>query len=165
MRVKPETVLPPPSADCLAYLERAYRVRFPPSFRWLLTFANGATPIDNVFDADGRERLVERFLCVLDSPRDHEDAGVYDIAVVETQVSDRMYDDEDLEGASMLPFAVLFGGDLVCLDYRRTRTDPPVVVWDHEQSDEGKPVVVRVADDVAAFVDLLREAHDGDRGW
>ncbi|USL40182.1 SMI1/KNR4 family protein [Priestia megaterium] len=50
---------------------------------------------------------------------------------------------------------VLFAGDLVCLDYRDSRDNPRVCVWDHENSAELEPITYHVADTFKEFLGML----------
>ncbi|HVV99538.1 MAG TPA: SMI1/KNR4 family protein, partial [Planctomycetaceae bacterium] len=97
---------------------------------------------------------IERMLCLLPEPADDPN-GWYDITVILTQVGTRLTDNEDLIGADVIPIAALFAGDLVCLDLRYSFSCP-VVVWDHEQSDDFQPVFETVADSFTEFASLLR---------
>ena len=40
-----------------------------------------------------------------------------------SQLDERIIEDEDLIGVEILPIAVLFAGDFVCLDYRSNRNE------------------------------------------
>ena len=64
------------------------------------------------------ELLIERFLCLLEDPEDDDENGWYDIEVVLSDIDTRLTDDEDLTGINIIPFAVLFAGDFLCLDFR-----------------------------------------------
>lgn len=157
MEFDPTTVLPPPSEARISWFERSYRVRLPASLRHLFATGNGGVPRRRTFDQSGRERLIERFLPLLDDPRSVGELGVYDVTVVLTQVGDRLIEDDDLIGSDVVPIAALFAGDLVCLSYRNPDlAEPTVVVWDHEQSDEGRPHLHQVAATLAEFLSLLR---------
>ncbi len=59
----------------------------------------------------------------------------------------------ELVGYEIIPFAVLFAGDLLCLDYRESET-PSVCVWFHEESEEWNPVTEKVADSFSEFMDM-----------
>lgn len=156
MEFAPGTALPPPSPERVAWFESTYGVALPPDFLDTLLRANGAVPLTNLFSQGGRERLVERLLCLLDHPKQHPELGWYDITVVMTQVGERLVSDEDLVGMNVIPFAALFAGDLVCLDYREGARQPVVAVWDHELSEEFQPRLERVADSFAEFSRMLR---------
>lgn len=151
------SALPPPSARKLKSAEEFFEVKFPPSFRRFLEKWNGAVPGRPVFtDGDGRERLIERFLPLLERPSESGDVGWYEITVVHTQIEDRLARDPDAYGSELVPIAALFAGDYVCLDF--ADGGAAVVVWDHEESDEYDPVVVPVAKDFESFLALLRPA-------
>ena len=153
---EPAPAAAPPSAEHIAWFEQAYRVSLPRSFRELLTTCNGGVPTTPVFDTGDHERLIERFLCLVDDPNE-EPLGDYDITIVITDINDRLGDADEI-GTSLVPFAALFAGDFACLDYRGGRDEPAVGVWDHERSLEFQPFVVPVADSLEAFADLCRSA-------
>ncbi|EKY5046501.1 SMI1/KNR4 family protein, partial [Listeria monocytogenes] len=100
------------------------------------------------------EYAIDRFLCFLKTPRDNE-LGMYDIDVTLTQLEDRLTDNEDLIGVDILPIAVLFAGDFVCLDFRKDRNNPNVVVWNHEESAELEPVTYFVTNTFSDFVSMV----------
>ena len=149
------SVLPSPSADRIDWFERTFDVTLPRAFRKLLATGNGDRPIRAEFTVGTRQRSVERFLCLVDTPRTHL-SGWADITVVMSQIDDRL-GPEDEAGSSLIPIAALFGGDFVCLDYSRSRTEPQVVVWDHERSLEFDPFTDVVARSYDEFERLLHE--------
>ena len=67
------------------------------------------------------ELLIERFLCLLEDSEDDDENGWYDIEVVLSDIDTRLTDDEDLTGINVIPFAVLFAGDFLCLDFREKK--------------------------------------------
>ncbi|WP_260506015.1 SMI1/KNR4 family protein [Priestia aryabhattai] len=71
--------------------------------------------------------MIDRFLCILNITGERDDE-YYDIGVVRTQLDERIVFDENLVGTELLPIAVLFAGDFVCLDYRGSRDNPSVCV-------------------------------------
>lgn len=95
-----------------------------------------------------------RFLCILEVPENTE-AGAFDIDVTWTQLEDRLTDDGDLLGVTLLPIAMLFAGEFVCLDYRGSRDNPSVCVWDHENFAELEPTTYPVADTFKEFLAML----------
>lgn len=155
IQMEPDSYLSPPSPQRIEWFESAYRVKLPAELRELLASGNGGVPVQRTFESSGRERLIERFLPLLDSPKDDSRHGIYDISVVMTQVDERLIDDEDLVGMNVIPIAALFGGDLLCLDYRKGR-GPSVAVWSHEESDEFEPVLYPVAESYSEFEGQLR---------
>jgi len=143
----PDTCAGPVSYGKIDHTERSYEFHFDPLYIRLLERCNGGVPSKRYFPVPGNIKVIERFLCVIANVRDDARHGRSDMGVVTTQVEGRMSD-------TMVPFAFLFAGDLLCFDAEQS--DPPrVVVWDHERSGEGSPVTLPVADDFAAFLALL----------
>lgn len=158
MEFKPKTSLPPPSDKTIAETEEYHQITLPPDYIQVLKHHNGAKLLTSVFGQGRRERLIDRMLCLLDDARNEEVLGCYDIEVVLTQVGARMVDDENLVGSNVIPIAALGAGDLVCLDFRKSRTSPTVCVWDHEQSDDFRPHLEKIADSFSEFTRLLRRS-------
>jgi len=154
MRMVPDTVLAPPSDVRIAFVESTYDVKLPEGYRSVLAEGNGGVPIESRLRCLGSERLISRFLCVLDSPKDEPAEGWADVVVVLSQIDDRLGPADEV-GASLIPIAALEGGDFVCLDYRESRVDPSVVVWDHERSDVYAPFTHPVAPSFAEFESSL----------
>ncbi len=148
-------VLPLPSDELVDVIEKRLRVFFPEPYRQFIKKYNGAVPVTNVFCHNQHEYLIERFLCILKDTELDESNGWYDIEVVITQIGERLTDNEDLIGMNVVPIAVLFAGDFVCLDFRES-ADPSVVVWYHEESGEFSPATKKVAPNISAFFDMLR---------
>ena len=151
--------LPLPDGDIVNRFETAYKVVLPEGYRHFLKHSGGGRPATRTFMAGGRQWVIDRFLCLLLDPEDHP-LGEYDIGVTWSQLFDRLTSDPDGVGASMVPIAVLFAGDFVCLDYRaskdKPRTESQVVVWLHEQSEPFAPAVRRVCDTFTEFLELVR---------
>ncbi|OSY05419.1 hypothetical protein BTJ48_03984 [Bacillus mycoides] len=80
---------------------------------------------------------------------------MFDIDVTWTQLDERLTDDGDLLGVALLPIAVLFVGDFLCLDFRESKNNPKVCVWDHENSAELEPVSYHIADTFDEFMGML----------
>ncbi|WP_026073628.1 SMI1/KNR4 family protein [Acetivibrio cellulolyticus] len=118
--------------------------------------SNGAIPETNIFLHDGKEYLIERFLCLLEEPQSDDINGWYDIEVVLSQIDTRLTDNEDLVGANVIPFAALFTGDFVCLDFSNGNNSS-VIVWFHEESDDFNPVTVKVANNLNDFFGMLKD--------
>jgi hypothetical protein len=149
------TALAPASDDRIRWFEETYRVKLPTDYIYILKNGNGAVPTNKIFVQGRRERVIERMLCLLSNPQDDQTYGWYDLGVVISQIDSRLIDDENLVGTNVVPIAVLFGGDYVCLDYRCDPNAPVVAVWDHERSDEFQPLLEVVAQSFSAFDAML----------
>jgi hypothetical protein len=155
-----ETQAPAPTRKAISSFEKSLGIRLPEAFIDVLKSANAAVPKRREFPAGDRWRLIDRFLGLVDAPHA---LRVYDMRLALEDLVERLLTTEELEDegeyrAKVLPVAVLFGGDHVCLDYRNDG-EPTVRVWMHEESEEGAPVYVDVAPTFAAFLELLREAY------
>lgn len=151
------TSLPGPSGERIRWFDKAYRVTLPSELVRVLKIGNGAVPVANAFDQGGRQRLLERLLCILERPQDDAVNGWADITVVMSQIDARLLDDMNLIGMNVIPFGMLFGGDMLCLDFRTKNTPPAVVVWDHELSEEFRPHLEKIADSFGQFETMLRK--------
>jgi SMI1-KNR4 cell-wall len=155
---KSTLILPLPSDELFERKEKNWRLKLPEDFKSFLKENNGGKPVIDTFSCkeNGHEYAIDRFLCILENPKNNEnDLGVYDIDVTLTQLEDRLTDNEDLIGAEILPIAVLFAGDFVCLDFREDNTHPCVCVWSHEESGELEPVTYMTASSFGEFISLL----------
>ena len=148
-------ITPKPTPALLEEMEEYWDITLPQDYRNFIMEYNGGVPIEYAFFlSDGRERDVNRFLCVLDEPDDHPD-GWYDINVVESPISWRLTSNPDLVGMDLLPIADLFFGNYLCLDFRKDRANPTVCIWEHEESDDYSPVTYPVADNFTEFLGML----------
>ncbi|MGG3283323.1 SMI1/KNR4 family protein [Paenibacillus solani] len=95
-------------------------------------------------------------MCILEDPTENV-FGIFDIDATKSQVGERLIDDEDLIGVALLPVAALFAGDLLCLDFRESRSSPSVCVWDHANSGEFHPVSYCVAKSFKDFLKMLTD--------
>ncbi len=154
--IVPGSIIHPlPDEAYIQHIESGLRVKFPEDYKEFLKHYGGCE-IEGYgpFLADGHQWAIDRFLCLTPDYRDNP-LGMYDIAVTWSQVFDRMTEHPDDHGPELVPITVLFADDMVCLDYRHTETDPPVVVWLHEQSEEWKPFTRPVANSFTEFLDLI----------
>lgn len=157
MNVKPYTAVSGPSPSRVNWFEKTYRLDLPADYVRFLETGNGGIPIANIFTVNGRERVLESFLCLLENPLTDPVNGWRDITVVLSQLDERLIDDETLIGMNVIPIALLFGGDFVCLDFRQYPTSPVVVIWCHEQSDGFDPHFENIAQSFSAFLTMLNE--------
>lgn len=155
MEIRAESVIyPVPSDDLLSKEEGFWRVELPLDYREFIKANNGGIPEKRSFNCDGHNYLITRFLCILEEPTKHE-LGMFDIDAIKTQLDERLMDDEDRLGVALLPLAVLFSGDFLCLDFRNSRSAPNVCIWDHENSDEFEPVSYPVANNFNDFLAMI----------
>lgn len=155
MKIKKDSIVQPPLLSTIKDFEMFHRVTLPKSFVDFINVYNGAVLDDFVVMVEGKERLVERFLCIMDDPQIIPHVGIYDISVVIAQIEERLTDNEELLGTEIIPFAVVFGGDFLCLDFRNQTSEPSIILWDHNESDELEPVTYFVASSFSKFFALM----------
>ncbi|PTY87559.1 SMI1/KNR4 family protein, partial [Heyndrickxia sporothermodurans] len=112
--------------------------------------------IKDSFKYNNHIYAIDRFLCILKVTGERDDE-YYDIGVVRTQLDERIVFDENLVGTELLPIAVLFAGDFVCLDYRNDVEEPTVCVWNHEESSDLNPVTYTISNSFEEFLNMLTE--------
>ena len=147
--------LPLPSAELLTERESCWRVTLPNDYRNFIMKFNGGIPTECAFfPPNSRERNIERFLCILENYQDHP-LGWYDIDVVDAQIGEYLTDTPDELGVGLLPIADLFFGNYLCLDFRKSRVNPTVCIWDHEGADVFSPAPFQVANNFTEFLRML----------
>lgn len=157
MKVQNDSIIYPlPDSNLMMRVEDDFEIKFPKEFIDFISKNNGSIPITRFFKYKSNRYVVDRFLCMLDNPGKHE-KGVYDIKVVFSQLDERLLSDGDITGAELVPFAALFAGDFVCLDYRENKNDPVICIWYNEESDEYVPVTEKIANNITNFLDMLEE--------
>ncbi|MBC1792944.1 SMI1/KNR4 family protein [Listeria booriae] len=155
MRIeKASNILPLPTEDVISNEEFMWRVKLPEKYKSFLIENNGGVPVEKLFIANNHSYAIDRFLCVLEDT-ENNDLGEYDIDVTLTKIEERLTDNEDLIGVDLLPIAILFAGNYLCLDYRESKDIPKLCVWDHEESGELDPVVYFVANSFEEFINSL----------
>lgn len=147
-------VQPVPSAELLTEREKKWRLVLPEDYKEFIVKYNGGIPNEKSFQCNKHNYVIARFLCILKNIQENS-KGWYDISVVESQIGERLTDNEDLIGVEVLPIAELFVGDYLCLDYRENKEKPSICVWSHEESGDFAPVTYKVADTFSAFVQML----------
>ena len=157
MEIKKDSVVYPlPTKALIEEEEGFWHIKLPKDYLDFIMHYNGGEPVQDTFLCDEYEYGIDRFLCILDDVEDSE-YGEYDIGVVEGEIGEMLTDNEDLIGIEVLPIAELYGGDMVCLDFRKNPKAPTVCVWDSEESDEFEPVTYEVAKSFTEFCDMLYE--------
>lgn len=137
-----------------AFQDREMPIIFDPSYIRHLSYYHGGIPKKRCFKAeDGKEYLIERFLHFADEKKGDKDRlGWYHVNVCWSMMIDRLND-------YLIPFAVLFAGDMLCFNYEHGGR-PSVVVWLHEESKEESPVTQLVAANFDEFLTKLYECKD-----
>ncbi|MEM5314782.1 SMI1/KNR4 family protein [Paraburkholderia sp. JHI869] len=146
MKIESGSFLGRPPTAAISSVERAYRISFPKDYLRFLDTYNGAVPVDLCVEIDGHERLIVFFLSILDRRVDVGEAWVTDISTTLAQIGARLVEDSDKDkvGLKLIPFAALFGGDYLCLDFRNNYAKPSVAYWDHA-STVFQPITSHVA--------------------
>lgn len=144
-----------PSDSCVASFEKYCRTKLPEDFLEFTCYGNGGYPKKGSFKHFNNERLIERFLPLMDDPNADSSNGQYDMAVVETQIGERLTSNPDQIGCTLIPFAALFAGDFLCFDYRENMKSPVVVLWDHSRSEEFSPFTEPVANSFSELIAAL----------
>ena len=149
-------VYPLPDNTLLSEKEGKWRINLPDTYKEFIKKYNGGTPIKDSFKCKNHIYAIDRFLCILKVTGERDDE-YYDIGVVRTQLDERIVFDENLVGTELLPIAVLFAGDFVCLDYRNNAKEPIVCVWNHEESSDLNPVTYEISNNFEEFLNMLTE--------
>jgi hypothetical protein len=112
---------------------------------------NGGVPKSPLFvSSSGRERLITRIFHFRNLPDSHP------LFANQVEVAYTYAGDSEAFHELLVPFAILFAGDLLCFDFRDvSRTKPQVVIWLHEESETDKPATEYVADSFRDFVKML----------
>lgn len=133
------------------YLDEWYdvkHVRFETQYKSILAGSNGGKPLRCCFKTrSGRERLIEYFCHVMRDPPDDGLRDAHDLCWIWHATYPRI-------GDHLVPFAELFAGDMLCFDYEKPGR-PRIVVWDHEESEDEKPVIEVVANDLDEFAKMV----------
>lgn len=154
---KPGSILERPRPILLNKLQEYCEVRLPDDYLEFLVKYNGAIPVKGSFDCNNHSYFIERFFCLLDNElRDQrDDIGWSEIRVVLTEFEGYLLEDEDMTGTELVPIALLFAGNMVCLDFRKDPNHPSVCVWDYYKSAELSPVTYKAADSFTEFLNML----------
>ncbi|MGP1906853.1 SMI1/KNR4 family protein [Metabacillus sp. JX24] len=157
MKFKDESIIYPlPDDILLSEKERKWRITLPETYKEFIKKYNGGTPLNDSFKCNNHIFAIDRFLCILNVTGERDDE-YYNIGVVRTQLDERIVFDENLVGTELLPIAVLFAGDFVCLDYRNNAEKPTVCVWIHEESSDLNPVTYFTSNSFKEFLNMLTE--------
>ncbi len=131
--------------------ERDFEIKFPSSYRDLITRHNELIPELPFFD----------FMSLIGnsvSSRDITFFGFGELASESGKIENNQ--DHDVHGhEEVICFGCSANGDYICFDYRFSSegANPPVVLMFHDhQGEDGKLLICPVADDFESFLNLLR---------
>ena len=158
MKIDKKTIVHEDISKKIEWYEKCSRQKFPKSYIKFIKKYNMGVPITNCFDVGNTERMIVRFLGLLNDAS-NSPLGNYHIPVVESQIGERLTSNPDLIGCETIPIAELFAGDYVCLDYRDNKDNPEVCVWYHEESGDFEPVTRKVSNTFDEFLKMLRQEN------
>ena len=149
-------IYPLPTDALLLEREVVWRVKLPDDYKEFIKKENGVIPSKRYFHFEHNEKVIDHFLAILaiSGEKTEED---YDIGVVSTQLEGRIVFDEDNVGMQLIPIAVLFGGDFVCLNYVEDSEKPSICIWYHEESYELEPAIEFLANNFTEFLAMLQD--------
>jgi hypothetical protein len=129
-------------------------IHFEESYLAHIKSAHGAVPGKKYFrTARGTVHSVVRFLNFLGRGSQHPLAE-YSVPCTWSAIDDRL-------GDSLMPFAELFGGDMLCFEFGKG-PKAQIVVWFHELSKPNQPYTEFVSNDFEEFLHQLTEKTPGD---
>ena len=155
MTIQENTIIQPmPSNELLMEKEKKWKLILPMDYKKFIMNYSGGIPNEKSFECKKRKYTITRFLCVLKNVQENQ-SGWYDISVVESQIGERLTDNEELIGIELLPIAELITGDYVCLDYRENKESPSICVWSDKESENFIPVTYKISDTFSEFVEMV----------
>lgn len=155
MQIKVDTVLKDDCLERLKKVEKYSNVKFPNSYTEFIRNYNVGVPETNEFVVNNHSYAIERFLGFVNDYK-YSSLGDYDVAVVMSQIDTRLTNNPDLVGDEVIPIAVMFAGDYVCLDYRNDPAFPEVCIWYHEESEEFEPITLKITSSFEQFIEMLK---------
>ncbi|NQX63648.1 SMI1/KNR4 family protein [Paenibacillus qinlingensis] len=108
------------SSDEIKKLEEFLGVTFPDDYLECIRENNGAMPVPNFFEVNGREMSFGALLSI-------NEKDVENIRMVFEALEERL-------PSEIIPFSIDAGGNFICFDYKNgTQSVPSIVFFDHEQ--------------------------------
>ena len=150
-----------PGRDVVASIEKDWNIRFPESYIRFVSENNGLIPKASLFMCEGREYVIERFVCLVDyRVADGLMLEEYDIQFIASEYGNYFEREKDSDDMQLMPIVFLADEDYVCLDYRTDKQEPEICVWDHKRSKDLAPYTYKVADTFDDFLKMLYEPKD-----
>jgi hypothetical protein len=126
-----------------------HNINFDISYINHLNRFHGGSPRKRYFyTANGTKHVIERFLNFLPANSEHP-LEQYSVPCIWSMIDDRL-------GMNLMPFAILFAGDMLCFDFSDIGK-PKVVVWFHELSYENHPYTEFVSSSFDEFLQCLSD--------
>ena len=154
MNIKANSIIHENVSQRIRKVEEYSKIKFPDSYVDFIKKYNVGVPINNQFLCNKHFYAIERFLGFINEYKTSP-FGNFDIAVVLSQIDTRLTDNPNLIGDELIPIASLFAGDYVCLDYRKSKKNSSICVWNHEESEDFAPVTYPVANNFSEFIEML----------
>ncbi|MCK8823441.1 SMI1/KNR4 family protein [Fuchsiella alkaliacetigena] len=129
------------SEEIIKTVEEKFGVIFPANYKEIVKENNGAQPVPDVYDFEGRKEAVMNSLLHFNLEEQGNIIDVYE------KMKDRLPE-------LVYPFANDPFGNLICFDYRNNSKNPEVVFWNHEET-EG--AISHICD---SFNELLFKLYD-----
>lgn len=139
-------VLEGASSKDIKKIERYFGVELPTDYAECAVANNGGRPWEDKFETS--KGTTEQFNLLFDL---RDNSQVWNPIEVYEDIRDR------LEG-KIIPFADDPGGNMLCFDYRKTKSNPKIVFWDHEIANTNPKKALTPACDT--FTDLLNMLHE-----
>ncbi len=156
MRIQAKTVIEPlPNEALIQECEKKWQLKLPNDYKSFIKEYNGVIPENKIFKSNNHQYAINRFLCILKEPS-NSSYGWYDISVVESQIGERLTSNEDLVGIEVLPIVELFAGDYICIDFRKSLSNPSICIWEHENSGDFDPYTHKIANSFSEFLKMLQ---------
>jgi hypothetical protein len=143
-----DTSAGPLDPDWALKVERMVGHPFDRAYLDFLSDQNGGPPRTRLLTVEGRTKVLERFLCLVEPARNAREA-IYDVGAVWSMLKGRL-------APPLVPFAILFPGDFLCFDH--AAAGPPAVVWWKHEAPAGAPSAtpVPVAPSFESLLRMLR---------
>lgn len=170
-----DSIIPIPSDKSIKEAEKYFGRKFPESYIEFVKEHNGCIPITKKFDFPQEifdlcpDENIKRFLYIIDDdkliyghasyPVDGEEAGVYNILVVDATLGSRITPPEYMDSYEypLIPIALTGYHNYICFDYREDNDNPSICFWDNEESEEEQPITIPIA---SSFTDFLNGLYE-----
>lgn len=141
--------IPPVTDAAISLLQNSNGVRLPAEYIALLKVHNGGHLEGCGLEHGGVRLELDLLLSVGDPTAETQE---WEVDVVVTRLGVLLADDPGRVGTLLLPIISVGWDDYVCLDFRRNRFEPTVVLFDLAGSKEWAPKVTELAPTFPEFI-------------